>query len=788
MRRDHRVGQVAQGMVERQRLLVVDVEAGAGDRALTERGHQRGLVDDRTARGVDQVGGRLHQAELARAEELARAVGEHEANAHHVRARQQLVLGHERRADLGRARGREVLAPRDHLHLEREADPGHARAQPAEPDDAERLAVQPEPAAHLPAALAGRAVFGGDAAEEREGEPPRQLGRRVGQPRGAAHRDLALAGRGHVDRRVAHARRHQELEPRQPLEERAGKRRALAHRDHRVEVSQPLGDRVRIAQMIGEDDDVGAGWQARPVGHATGDVLIVIEDRDSGHFEAPCCWVGPTPSNSPGNHLSQPAFSPDVVAPARRRLVALQAEGHGAEAELRDAKAGTAETNVPHACLPTGMDVSDARSRTILHSGASLECHRRARSIAGHRDPRDLRPPRRQPDHGDRHRGVDRVRVPHGLAVDHRRRPELREARRGARDVARVALPLADPHVLVGPALGRALPGLRRADARRRLIDRLAPADDRRVLVHLSDREGLAPAGRSPADGRLRRMASRAPRRSGLTPLDHHHGAEHLAVWLPAPLGEQEAMISRTRSDSSGRSTSGRAAGSACASTADPTGRRWPAWSGARSRVARDGAGEIPQAQQEGSVMLTPETIEATARAAFQTYTTRARYRPLDAAMRAAPLEDAYRIQDALHRVMAAAGRGEIAGWKIALTSKAMQQMTGVDQPAAGAVFSKLVHASPARVDVTAYHHLGVEFEVAVRVADDLPASGGPWTRASVAGRVAACLPAFELVEDGDADYKALDAFTLVAQNTWNGGVGLASPRSRGRGDPLLAQ
>ena len=169
--------------------------------------------------------------------------------------------------------------------------------------------------------------------------------------------------------------------------------------------------------------------------------------------------------------------------------------------------------------------------------------------------------------------------------------------------------------------------------------------------------------------------------------------------------------------------------------------------------------------------MLTPETIEATARAAFQTYTTRARYRPLDAAMRAAPLEDAYRIQDALHRVMAAAGRGEIAGWKIALTSKAMQQMTGVDQPAAGAVFSKLVHASPARVDVAAYHHLGVEFEVAVRVADDLPASGGPWTRASVAGRVAACLPAFELVEDGDADYKTLDAFTLVAQNTWNGGV-----------------
>src|SRR5438094_180826 len=91
------------------------------------------------------------------------------------------------------------------------------------------------------------------------------------------------------------------------------------------------------------------------------------------------------------------------------------------------------------------------------------------------------------------------------------------------------------------------------------------------------------------------------------------------------------------------------------------------------------------------------------------------RHPRLDADVRKAPLDDAYRIQDALHRLMTDAGRGEIAGWKIALTSKAMQQMTGVDQPAAGAIFSKVVHPSPARLDVAAYHHLGVEFEVAVR-------------------------------------------------------------------------
>ena len=174
--------------------------------------------------------------------------------------------------------------------------------------------------------------------------------------------------------------------------------------------------------------------------------------------------------------------------------------------------------------------------------------------------------------------------------------------------------------------------------------------------------------------------------------------------------------------------------------------------------------------------MLDEAAVRRVAEESLLMHRTRTRYQPLEAGVRSSPLEDAYRIQDALHGLMAAGGRGEIVGWKIALTSKAMQQMTGVDQPAAGALFSTVVHASPTHVALADYHHLGVEFEVAVRLADDLPARGEPWTRAAVAPRVAACVPAFELVEDGDADYKALDAFTLIAQNTWNGGVVLGAP------------
>jgi 2-keto-4-pentenoate hydratase len=172
-----------------------------------------------------------------------------------------------------------------------------------------------------------------------------------------------------------------------------------------------------------------------------------------------------------------------------------------------------------------------------------------------------------------------------------------------------------------------------------------------------------------------------------------------------------------------------------------------------------------------------PDTrIEAAARHCFDAHRTRSRYAPLDAELRAGPLEDAYRIQDALHRIMTAGGRGHVAGWKIALTSAAMQRMTGVDQPAAGAIFSSVVHASPARRSVAGHHHLGVEFEVAVRIGADLAAGGAPWTRETVAGHVEACMPAFELVEDGNADYATLDAFSLIAQNTWNGGVVLGEP------------
>lgn len=136
-----------------------------------------------------------------------------------------------------------------------------------------------------------------------------------------------------------------------------------------------------------------------------------------------------------------------------------------------------------------------------------------------------------------------------------------------------------------------------------------------------------------------------------------------------------------------------------------------------------------------------------------------------------------YAVQQAFQQLRLDQG-AEIAGYKVALTSQAMQEFVGVDQPLAGAVFEDAVHGSPATVELGAHRHLGVEFEIAVQMSADLPGSGESHTRASIAGAVGACIPSFELVDDRNADYSSLNPFDLVAENSWNAGVVLGAPVS----------
>ena len=140
--------------------------------------------------------------------------------------------------------------------------------------------------------------------------------------------------------------------------------------------------------------------------------------------------------------------------------------------------------------------------------------------------------------------------------------------------------------------------------------------------------------------------------------------------------------------------------------------------------------------------------------------------------------EEAYAIQDAFV-ALRAQERGAIVGYKIALATKAMQAFVGVDAPQAGRVLHGTVQRSPGRVRAADYGRLIVEFEIGVRMADDLPAADAPFSRQRVAGAVGAIMPAFELADDRGADYAFLKRhpLDLIADNTWNEGAVLGEEK-----------
>src|SRR5579863_1800305 len=64
MRRDDHVIEFEEGMALGDRLVVEHVDGGAGDLATFKRREQCRLIDDRRARGVDEVSARLHAREI----------------------------------------------------------------------------------------------------------------------------------------------------------------------------------------------------------------------------------------------------------------------------------------------------------------------------------------------------------------------------------------------------------------------------------------------------------------------------------------------------------------------------------------------------------------------------------------------------------------------------------------------------------------------------------------------------------------------------------------------------
>ena len=159
---------------------------------------------------------------------------------------------------------------------------------------------------------------------------------------------------------------------------------------------------------------------------------------------------------------------------------------------------------------------------------------------------------------------------------------------------------------------------------------------------------------------------------------------------------------------------------------------------------------------------------QTAARYVFDAHRSRANYINLPSAIAPTTLAEAYAAQAALSALLEPQF-GPVAGLKIATTTKVMQALMGIDHPCGGLIFARRIHASPARILLADHMHLMIECELALRLGRNL--AGASFTAASVAPAVAAVMPAFELIEDRNADYKATSALSMIADNCWNAGI-----------------
>jgi 2-keto-4-pentenoate hydratase len=146
---------------------------------------------------------------------------------------------------------------------------------------------------------------------------------------------------------------------------------------------------------------------------------------------------------------------------------------------------------------------------------------------------------------------------------------------------------------------------------------------------------------------------------------------------------------------------------------------------------------------------------------------------------------DGYLIQRAVHDLLLPYA-GAILGYKIGCTSPVMQRYLDIPHPCGGGVFEKGVHDSGVSLQAADYVRVGVECEIAVRLARDLAPSEEPFTAEWVGEAIDAYHPAIEIVDDRYIKWETLGAPTLVADDFFAAGCVLGGPVSRLAAPDLL--
>jgi 2-keto-4-pentenoate hydratase len=144
-----------------------------------------------------------------------------------------------------------------------------------------------------------------------------------------------------------------------------------------------------------------------------------------------------------------------------------------------------------------------------------------------------------------------------------------------------------------------------------------------------------------------------------------------------------------------------------------------------------------------------------------------------------------YKVQRAVHDLLLPQA-GPLVGYKIGCTSAVMQQYLDIPHPCGGGVFAKGVHDSGVKLRFGDYVRVGVECEIAVRLARSLQPSEAPFTAEWMMEAIEAYHPAIEIVDDRYVKWETMGAPTLVADDFFAAGCVLGEPVARTSAPDLL--
>lgn len=177
--------------------------------------------------------------------------------------------------------------------------------------------------------------------------------------------------------------------------------------------------------------------------------------------------------------------------------------------------------------------------------------------------------------------------------------------------------------------------------------------------------------------------------------------------------------------------------------------------------------------------MMTPAQRDDAAMRLEQAERTRQQIGLLSLDHPAIDMEDAYAIQAALVRRKEQSGAIRI-GWKIGLTSKAMQSALNIDIPDSGVLLDDMMFANGATIPAGRFIQPRIEAEIAFIMKS--PLKGPGVTAADVLAATDHVRPALEILDTrilrvDPATKKARNVFDTISDNAANAGIVLGETR-----------